>query len=72
MAVRGKMCNIYFDKLIQDGEKKGVAGGFVAQTANGTAKWKGTGWNNTDASYTSAELPPSATRPSGRSNRTGE
>ena len=44
---------------------------FVAQTANGTARPMGTGWNR-DTPWTMPELEPDATRPAGRSNRTGE
>lgn len=48
-------------------------GGFRAQTANGTALWMGTGWNLDYASlYGRPQVPPDATRPAGRSNRTGE
>ena len=44
---------------------------FVVQTANGTAKPMGTGWNK-DEPWDMPELEPDATRPAGRSNRTGE
>jgi hypothetical protein len=44
---------------------------FIAQTANGTAKWKGTGWNRS-WDYDRPELPPDLTRPAGRTSRTGE
>ena len=60
-----------FEGMIKDGEKRGVAGGFVAQTANGTAMWKGEGWNENGPSSW-PQLPPGPTRPAGRSNRTGE
>ena len=59
------------ESLIERGEGAG-AGGFVAQTANGTARWKGTGWNENGPGPTSPELPASPTRPGGRSDRTGE
>ena len=58
------------ESLIAPGELDGVDG-FQAQTANGTAHWKGTGWNKT-FDWESPQLPPDATRPEGRSNRTGE
>jgi hypothetical protein len=48
---------------------------FTAQTANGTAKWRGAGWNGDpyeNFDHTSPQLPNSPTRPPGRSNRTGE
>lgn len=67
-----------FEKLIGEGEN---AKGFTAQTPNGTAHWKGTGWNKgcrggwaaQDGCWGTAEqVEPDATRPAGRSNRTGE
>ena len=67
-----------FENLIGDGEN---AKGFTAQTPNGTAHWKGTGWNKNgrggwaanDCCWgDGAEVEPDATRPAGRSNRTGE
>ncbi len=54
-----------FESLIEDKD-------FNAQTANGTAKWKGTGWNQRVLDYTMEQNPPSPTAPGGRSNRTGE
>ena len=61
---------LYFENIIQKGENPL---GFTAQTANGTAHWEGTGWNKTLFSdYDMPQLQPDATRPSGRSNRTGE
>jgi hypothetical protein len=44
---------------------------FMAQTTNGTAKWRGTGWNK-GWDYDAPQVEPDATRPAGRSNRTGE
>jgi hypothetical protein len=71
-----------FENMIRDGEN---SKGFTGQTANGTAHWKGTGWNSNTrpvekttntSDYTgelsSPQLTPDATRPAGRSNRTGE
>ena len=66
-----------FEKMIGEGEN---AKGFTAQTANGTARWHGTGWNKNGRGGWSAggycgdgqQLEPDATRPTGRSNRTGE
>ncbi len=57
-----------FEALIED-----RPGGrdFTAQTANGTAHWKGTGQNKT-WDYEMPQLPPDLTRPAGRNNRTGE
>lgn len=67
-----------FEKLIGQGENPK---GFTAETCNGTSKWKGTGWNKNgrggwaaqDCCWgDGAQLEPDATRPAGRSNRTGE
>ena len=67
---------IDFEKMIGDGENPQ---GFTAQTPNGTAHWKGTGWNRGGRGGWAAQNPwsgpqiePDATRPNGRSNRTGE
>lgn len=57
-----------FESIIQDGENPQ---GFTAQTANGTAHWKGSGWNK-DYDWQMPQLEPDATRPAGRNNRTGE
>lgn len=57
-----------FEKLIERGENPK---GFTAQTANGTAHWKGTGFNKS-YDWEREQLPPDATRPEGRNNRTGE
>ena len=57
-----------FEKLIGRGENPN---GFTAQTANGTAKWRGTGWN-CQYDWTQEQVMPDPTRPAGRSNRTGE
>ncbi len=45
--------------------------GFTAQTANGTAKAMGTGWNKV-MDWSMPEVAPDPVRPAGRSNRTGE
>ena len=57
-----------FEDMIGFGENPQ---GFTSQTANGTAHWKGAGWNRV-WDYEQEQLPPDATRPAGRSNRTGE
>jgi hypothetical protein len=57
-----------FDKLVQKGENPS---GFTAQTCNGTAKDVGTGWNKV-GDWKQEQVQPDATRPAGRSNRTGE
>lgn len=57
-----------FEKLIGRGENPQ---GFTAQTCNGTAHWKGVGWNR-DQPYSSPQLEPAPTWKDGRSNRTGE
>ena len=59
---------INFEKMIGDGENPL---GMTAQTANGTAHWRGSGWNKTGP-WNMDQLEPDATRPAGRSNRTGE
>lgn len=56
------------ESLIQDGENPN---GFTAETCNGTAHWRGTGWNlwpNT----AEPQVEPRPAWPAGRSNRTGE
>ena len=62
------MRKMNFEKLIQRGENPN---GFTAQTANGTAHWKGTGWNK-EYDWRRPQVEPGSTRPEGRSNRTGE
>jgi hypothetical protein len=57
-----------FESMIQDGENEK---GLTAQTANGTAHWKGAGWNRV-SDYTAPQVEPEPTRPSGRATRTGE
>jgi len=59
---------IDFEDLIGEGENPR---GFTAQTANGTAHWKGTGWN-CDKPETREQIEPYETWPAGRTNRTGE
>jgi hypothetical protein len=57
-----------FEKLIEKGQNPQ---GFTAQTVVGTAHWKGTGWNR-EWDWNQEQVTPDATRPAGRSNRTGE
>jgi len=57
-----------FESIVQKGENPL---GFTSQTPNGTAHWEGTGWNK-GWDWEQPQLPPDATRPAGRSNRTGE
>ena len=45
---------IDFEKLIAKGEN---AKGFTSQTANGTARWRGTGWNR-DEAFSMPEIAP--------------
>lgn len=45
---------------------------FVAQTANGSSRATGTGWNKSETYGGWGEVEPGPTRPAGRSNRTGE
>jgi hypothetical protein len=68
MAMATTGVKMDFEKLIKKGENPR---GFTSQTANGTAHWKGTGVNR-NYPYTMEPLPPDATHPEGRSNRTGE
>lgn len=65
---RASMPNMNFEKLLAKGENPL---GFTAQTANGTAHYRGAGWNR-DFAATWQQLPFDATRPAGKSNRTGE
>lgn len=68
-----------FEKMIGQGEMSG-ADGFRAETPNGSARWRGTGWNRGigggwaagSCCTGSSQVEPDATRRSGRSNRTGE
>ena len=83
MAMRTTGVKMDFEKLIAKGENPN---GFTAQTANGTAHWKGTGWNKDEPNWdrgpvdfspspwdsSDHQVRPDATRPDGRSNRTGE
>jgi len=57
-----------FESILDEGENPL---GFTAQTPNGTAHWRGTGWNDFGP-YTWPQVEPDRTRPVGRSNRTGE
>ena len=68
MAMRTSGVKLDFEKLIAKGENPN---GFTAQTANGTARWKGEGWNR-DEPWNSPQVEPGPTRPAGRSNRTAE
>ncbi len=69
MVKKPEMPKLDFEKLIEKGENPL---GFTSQTANGTAHWRGTGWNRDFFQFEQPELMPDATRPAGRSNRTGE
>ena len=69
MKKSASMPKMNFEKLLAKGENPM---GFTAQTANGTAHYRGTGWNK-DYAWQQEQLPPDATRPKfGKSNRTGE
>ena len=60
--------SIDFEKIIGRGENPN---GFTAQTPNGTARWRGTGWNKLNpTNWPQVDSDP--VRPAGRSNRTGE
>ena len=71
MAMRTSGVKLDFEKLIAKGENPKGAGGFLAQTVNGTASWRGTGWNKSEPCDW-PQVAPDMTRPSGRNNRTGE
>jgi hypothetical protein len=58
------------ESLLAKGEMGGVDG-FRSETANGSARWKGTGWNQ-QYNYSTPEAPEKPTWRGGRSNRTGE
>ena len=68
MAMRTSGVKLDFEKLIAKGENPN---GFTAQTPNGTAHWKGAGWNK-DQPWDMPQVETGPTRPDGRSNRTGE
>ena len=83
MTMRTKGVKMDFENLIARGENPR---GFTSQTPNGTAHWKGTGWNKNEPNYWTSgdvsgeanwdspdhQVRPGPTRPDGRSNRTGE
>jgi hypothetical protein len=71
MAMRTTGVKMDFEKNVARGENPRGADGFLAQTVNGTASWRGMGWNR-DEPWTSPQVEPGPTRPAGRSNRTGE
>lgn len=66
MAARQRKMD--FEKMIERGENPL---GFTAQTSNGTAHWKGTGWNQ-QWDWERPQVEPDRTRPAGRNNRTSE
>jgi hypothetical protein len=66
---RYKSDQIDLESLIGEGENPR---GFQAQTANGTAHWQGTGWNQRYWDLDVEQSPPTPVSPAGRSNRTGE
>ena len=69
-----------FEKMIGGGEMglPDAPDGFQAQTVNGTARWRGVGWNANGrggwaaGSFDYVDVEKDKTRPSGRSNRTAE
>ena len=58
-----------FEDMIEFGEN---ARGFTAQTANGTAKWAGTGWNQRAYDFEAEQIDPVPTASGPRTNRTAE
>ena len=69
MAKKPERPRLKFETIIDMGENPA---GFTAQTCNGTAHATGTGWNKQRGNWKEPQLEPDATRPAGRSNRTGE
>lgn len=65
MAQKPEQPRLNFEKLIDKSDQ------FKAQTVNGTALWKGTGWNRS-SEHPMPQLEPFPTWRAGRSNRTGE
>ncbi len=63
--------NINMESLIAKGEMRGPDG-YRGETANGTAFWRGSGWNREDYRYDRPEAPTGGVWPAGRSTRTGE
>lgn len=66
---RYKSDKMKWEDLIEAGENPN---GFTAQTANGTAHWQGTGWNQRPYDFEMPQNEPCAVAPAGRNNRTGE
>ena len=66
-----KRKSIDFEAMIKDGSKAGVPGGFVTQTPNGTATWRGAGWNEV-FDWQQPEVPEGGPWQGRRSTRTGE
>ena len=63
-----KRKNLNFEAMIQDGENPK---GFTAQTANGTAHYKGTGWNRSRP-WEQEQISEDGPWQGGTANRTGE
>lgn len=71
MANRHRV-KLRFEDIIAKGDLAPDApDGFRAQSPNGTVLWRGSGWNAV-VNYDMPQVPFDATRPPGRSNRTGE
>jgi len=65
--------NIDFEKLIAKGEGDPTyPGGFCAQTPNGTAYWRGTGYNRQYPDYRMPQAREGGAWQPKRNNRTGE
>jgi hypothetical protein len=65
-------CCMHFERLVKDGENPK---GFTAQTVNGTAHWKGVGWNRLtwpSESSSPQQEPDGELWKEGRHNRTAE
>jgi len=62
---------INFEKMIGRGENPKGADGFLAQTPNGTAFWRGEGWNRNEPTDW-PQLEPRGPWQPGRSTRTAE
>ena len=59
-----------FEKMIAKGEGEGPDG-FCAETVNGSAYWRGTGWNR-QMTWERPQAPEGGAWQGGRNNRTGE
>ena len=69
VSTRQNLRKLDFEKAIAPAE---APGGFTAQTANGTARYEGTGWNRDYQWGTRPQVAPFGPWQPGNSNRTCE